>query len=88
MEVDFGQLEVYGVVVVPLILALVEGCKRAGLPAKYSPLLALVLGLVAGVFLLHPGDLAQGVVVGVAVGLAATGLYSGSKNVKEGVEQG
>lgn len=83
---DFMDAEVFGVALVPLILALVELCKRTGLPDKWSPVLSVVLGLLAGVFLLDTGDLYEGIVVGLALGLSATGLYSGTKNVKEGVE--
>lgn len=83
---DFGQMELYGVALVPLILALVEMAKRIGLPEKWSPVLSVVLGLVGG-FLLFLDDPIQGAVVGLALGLSATGLYSGTKNVKEGVEQ-
>lgn len=84
---DFMDLEVFGVALVPLILALVELFKRTGLSDKWSPVLSVVLGLLAGVFVLDTGDLYEGIVVGLALGLSATGLYSGTKNVKEGVEQ-
>lgn len=86
MKVDLMDAEVFGVALVPLILALVELFKRTGLPDKWSPVLSVVLGLLAGVFVLDTGDLYEGIVVGLALGLSATGLYSGTKNVKEGVE--
>ena len=70
-----------------LILAMVEAAKRTGLPAKYAPLLSLVLGMAAGVFILQPGDIVQGIVSGVAMGLAAVGLYSSAKNVTKGSEK-
>ena len=74
--VDFDDAALTG-----LILALVEAAKRTGLPARYAPLLSLVLGIAAGGFILHPGDIVQGIVSGFAMGLAAVGLYSGAKNV-------
>src|SRR5690554_7580483 len=66
---------------VGLIMALVEAAKRTGMPARFAPLLALALGVVAGVFLVSPGDVVQGVVWGIAMGLVFVGLYSGGKNV-------
>lgn len=77
--------EIYGVALVPLILALVEMLKGIGLPAKFSSLVAVCLGLPAGIFLLYPADLSQGVIVGLALGLSAAGLYSGTKSVKKAV---
>jgi hypothetical protein len=84
---DFGQMELYGVAVVPFIMAIVEGVKRAGFPAKWSPVLSVGLGIGGGL-LIHPGDVAQGVVIGIVLGLTASGLYSGAKNVKESVQEG
>lgn len=81
------EIEIYGVILVPLILGLVEVSKRVGLPTKWSPVLAVVLGLLAGIMLLFPEDLRQGVVVGLALGLSATGLYSGAKNINEEVRK-
>jgi len=77
------DMEIYGILIVPLILGLVEVAKRVGLPDKWSPILSVVLGLLAGVLLLSPEDIRRGVVVGLALGLSATGLYSGTKNIKE-----
>ena len=68
---------------VGLIMALVEAAKRTGLPAKYAPLLSLALGIAAGVFIMSPGDVIQGIWSGIAMGLSAVGLYSGVKNVKD-----
>lgn len=81
------EWEIYGVALIPAILGLVELAKKAGLPDKWSPVFAVVLGLGAGLTLLFPGDLGQGVVVGLALGLSATGLYSGAKNVKEELQE-
>ena len=66
---------------VGLIMALVEAAKRTGFPARYSPILALALGIAAGVFWVFPGDYVQGVWAGIVMGLSAIGLYSGPKNV-------
>lgn len=81
------DMEIYGVFIVPLIIGMVEIVKRAGLPSKWSPVFAVVLGLLAGMLLLFPEDIRQGVVVGLALGLSATGLYSGTKNIHEEVKK-
>lgn len=83
---EFMDTEVFGVALVPLILALVELFKRTGFPDKWSPVLSVVLGLAGGL-LLYSDDPIKAAVVGLALGLSATGLFSGSKNVKEGVEE-
>jgi len=68
---------------VGLIMALVQLAKQLGFPVKYSPILALALGIAAGVFIMSPGDVIQGIWSGIAMGLSAVGLYSGVKNVKD-----
>jgi|DewCreStandDraft_5_1066085.scaffolds.fasta_scaffold01244_31 hypothetical protein len=80
--------EVYGIAAVPVIIALVELAKRMGLNRKFSPLLALTLGLIIGFVYLAPGDYAKAAWLGVVTGLAATGLWSGAKNVAEGLKSG
>lgn len=74
-------MEIGGVIVVPLIVGLVEAAKRLGLPARYAALAALGLGLAvsfgAGVTTEAGGrDLFEAALVGLALGLSASGLYS------------
>ncbi|WP_338470044.1 hypothetical protein R4Z10_14680 [Niallia sp. XMNu-256] len=73
------MLEYFQLVIIPIIIGVVEVVKRVGLPIKYSPLVSLLLGLVFGILYVQP--LLDGIIVGLMVGLSATGLYSGSKNV-------
>lgn len=80
-------MEVYGIAAVPVIIALVELAKRIGLNAKFAPLLALALGIIVGFVYLAPGDYAKAAWLGVVTGLAATGLWSGAKNVAEGLTE-
>jgi protein-S-isoprenylcysteine O-methyltransferase Ste14 len=88
---------VYGVVVVPLIMGLVQAAKQVGLPNRWAAALAVALGLIGGVALqfaaagqAHP-NWVQGVIVGIGLGLSAAGLYSGTNalvtNRGEGSEQ-
>lgn len=73
--------------IVALIIGLAEIFKKAGLPAKFIPILDVVLGIVSGICvygLMMKLDIANGILVGVAMGLSACGLFSGIKNVAEG----
>jgi len=76
------MFEVYDIAVVPLITGLVQLFKIAGLKAKYSPFLAVLLGILFGVFYFS-SSIKEGVLVGLVIGLSASGLYSGSKNIME-----
>lgn len=80
MDVQYG-----GVVIVPMIIGLVEVGKRLGLGAAYAAPLAVGLGLLIsvgyGLAAGLPGGsaLADVTLQGLALGLAAAGLYSGVK---------
>lgn len=78
------ELEAFGIVLIPVILGLVEIVKILGLPKRFSPLVSLVLGILAGVIYVHPENLSAAILVGIALGLSAVGLYSGTKNTIEG----
>jgi L-cystine uptake protein TcyP (sodium:dicarboxylate symporter family) len=80
------DIEVYDVVIIPLIVGVVELLKQLGLPVKFSALVAAILGIVIGVIYIAPNDILQGILVGLAMGLSASGLYSGVKNTIEGVK--
>lgn len=63
---------------VPLVLALVEVAKRAGMESKYAPGLAVLLGVVfMGVW--GDGAFADQLFEGLIAGLSASGLWSGAK---------
>lgn len=74
------EFTAYDIAVVPVIIGVVEVMKKAGLPARLAPFAALVLGIAAGTLFVAPDDLPKGAFVGVAMGLAASGLWSGTKN--------
>lgn len=77
------MIEVYGVALIPLIIGLVELFKWFGLPKKLLPLFSLALGITAGIIYVNPGDIKGGILVGLMMGLSASGLYSGTKNTFE-----
>lgn len=77
------MFEVYDVVLIPLIVGLVELVKGFGVHKKFLPVISLFLGIAAGVFYLYPEDIKKGILVGMMLGLSASGLYSGTKNTIE-----
>ncbi|MBE1556399.1 hypothetical protein [Sporosarcina limicola] len=72
----------YDVAIIPLIIGVVEVFKRGGVPAKYSSFVAVACGLLFSIFYL-PGSIKEGIIIGLMLGLSASGLYSGSKNIIE-----
>ena len=74
--------DIYNVAIVPLIIGIVELLKRYGLPAKYCPFVALFLGLMFSIIFIS-NNLKEGIIIGLMLGLSASGLYSGSKNLME-----
>jgi len=79
-------MEVYNVAIIPLIVGLVELAKKLGLPDKFAAVLSAILGVVIGLVYVAPDDPAKAVLVGLSMGLAASGLYSGVKNTAEGIK--
>lgn len=70
-------------VIVPVILGTVEGMKRAGMPAKWSPVASIVLGILASTFLFSTGDWVGDSLKGIVFGLSASGLWSGTKAIMQ-----
>ena len=79
-------LQYAGIPAVLLIMGIAELLKGLGFNAKFVPIVNLVLGLAAGI-ILNQDDVLKGVFTGLAVGLSASGLYSGIKNTKEGIQK-
>lgn len=95
METGIVQAEVlqtiYGVALVPLIIAFVAMAKQAGLNSKYGGVLALALGvgIITGYGCMEAGwTVFKCLITGSAVGLSAAGVYSTQKNVREGTGEG
>lgn len=69
---------------VGLIIGLAEVAKKVGFPTRYIPLFDVGLGLLSGIgvygFAMDQG-ITAGIMVGLAIGLSACGLFSGIKNV-------
>ena len=70
---------------VALIMGLAEVIKRFGLETKWIPLIDLGLGVLSGVCVYGAKyGIVQSVILGIALGLSACGLFSGIKNTLEG----
>ena len=80
-------MQVYDVAIIPLIIGVTELVKKLGLPDKFAALLSAVLGVLIGLVYVAPENPLEGVLVGLCMGLAASGLYSGTKNTVEGVKK-
>ena len=71
---------------VALIIGLSEIIKRLGLKRKWIPLIDLGFGLLSGIGiygLMFQKGIVTGIVIGIAFGLSACGLFSGIKNLTE-----
>ncbi|GIQ69876.1 hypothetical protein DUZ99_07160 [Xylanibacillus composti] len=74
------EFQAYDVALVPLIVSLVGVFRAAGLPVRWLPFTAIVLGLAAGFVYIAPEDPRQAVLFGLIMGTSAIGAYSGCKN--------
>lgn len=68
--------EITGVVITALVTALTHLASNTGLPTKWCPWLALLLG-VAGGFVLS-GFNVSAVIYGLVIGLSSYGLWNGA----------
>ena len=63
--------------IIALVLGIVEIVKNFGMPKKYLSIVAIVLGV--GLQLLLKGPTVENGIMGVILGLSASGLFSGGK---------
>jgi uncharacterized membrane protein HdeD (DUF308 family) len=71
---------------VALIIGLAQLVKNIGLNTKYIPLFDVICGLVGGILVYcveFDYSLIQSIMIGLAIGLSACGLFSGIKNITE-----
>jgi EamA domain-containing membrane protein RarD len=75
------MIEVTDGLLLAVVIGLVALANGLGLPKRFSPVVAVVLGVSFGVVYLTPGNVKLGVLAGIVLGLSAVGLYSGTKNM-------
>ncbi|MEC1178532.1 hypothetical protein P9B03_08570 [Metasolibacillus meyeri] len=80
------DLSIYDATVIPAIIFVIWVIIQIGLPKKFAPVVALVIGVAAGLAL--EGLSVEGLIVGVLLGAASVGFYSGTKNTIEGGTKG
>jgi hypothetical protein len=80
--------ELYGIGAVALCMALVGLAKKVGFPARYSPLLAVGIGVAEGLTVYGSTDVTQGIVLGIAAGLASEKLIDFSPSKIRGDSNG
>ena len=80
------NIEIYDVALIPATMGLVEVAKSAGLPSKFAPIVSLAIGTCLGVAT-SLENIGKGIIVGIAIGLSASGLYSGTKALTKEVGQ-
>jgi len=85
MNFDFSALLVASGILTPIILGIVSALKSAHMPSTYAPLVSILLGvgaefLVVGALIPSP-SVGVTVLLGIGVGLSASGLYSGGSKI-------
>lgn len=80
------NLSIYETTVIPAMIFIIWVFVQLGLPKIFAPVVALVLGILAG--LVFIGLTPEAIVSGVLLGAAAVGFHSGTKNVLEGGKNG
>lgn len=68
------------VVLVPVVIGVVEGLKRTGLPSRFAFGVSVLLG-IGGAFIFPANNIGLTILAGVIIGLSASGLYSGGKSL-------
>ena len=75
-----GSPEEVAIILCSIIIGLLQIAKKLGLPEKYCPIVAVVLGIVLAILYVGATDIKKAILVGIWIGLASVGLYSGFKN--------
>lgn len=76
-------------IMIGAIIGISEIFKKSGVSSKFIPIINLILGIVlCSLYSSHLlGDIYLDVFQGIIIGLTASGLYSGAKNVSEGMNK-
>jgi hypothetical protein len=66
-------------IITAVVIALVEVAKQLGLPTKWCPVLAILIGVGGLLGLSVSRPITEVIFTGLVVGLSAVGLYSGTR---------
>ena len=85
---ELNAILLYGIPVLALIIGLVKVAREMGLPSKFAPAASLGLGIVGGIAVAYQNGMEPvgGIVIGIALGLMACGIYDQGKYTGEGVQ--
>ena len=64
---------------IPIVIGLTEVIKKFGVPSRFLPLVAIAFGILFAIVLLGPTP--EGILQGIMIGLAGSGLYRGAEVV-------
>ncbi|RBP46927.1 hypothetical protein [Garciella nitratireducens] len=70
---------------IPVMVGLAKIAQMVMLPKKWTPIWNLAIGLVIAVVYVYPEDIKTSIMVGIMLGLSASGLYSGVKNTTQAI---
>lgn len=71
---------------IPILVGILEAIKKADfINTKYMPLISIVLGIGIGIVFTEFA-IKDGIIAGLFIGLSAVGLFSGQKNIREGMQ--
>jgi len=66
-------------ILVPLTIGLVEVIKNIGIPKRFIPLVAILIGVIFAILGNIGGDLIANIITGLGIGLASVGLFDFGK---------
>ncbi|MGB7999475.1 MAG: hypothetical protein WCF60_05165 [Anaerobacillus sp.] len=81
------DLSVYGIALLPVIIGVVHLFKMFGFPARFLPILSIIIGIVMSHVYVDPGDFKKAFFIGLWLGLCATGMHSGFKHTMNGASK-
>ncbi|KYH34510.1 hypothetical protein CLTEP_15590 [Clostridium tepidiprofundi DSM 19306] len=76
-----------GIALIPIVTLIVNIIKKAGVPSKFAPLVSLIIGLIFGILFLADSDVKQGILLGIIIGISASGLYSNGKELTRNISR-
>ncbi|WP_215507592.1 phage holin family protein [Peptoniphilus sp. EMRHCC_23] len=74
----------HAIVLTSAVVGLTQAFKIAGIPSKYCPTLAVIIGMIMQLAL--AGLSAENAITGIVIGLSAVGLYESGTRMGERIE--